>query len=207
MVGDAKYGSVREPKQPMVFFPMLQKPALASCVLHIQTGAGSTALARSIQREIQDVDNDAAISEIRTLPQVLRSQLREDRMFATLASFFALLALALGAVGIYGIVAYRVARRTAEIGVRMALGAQKSDVLWMIMRETLILLALGAAIGVPVALAAARLIKSQLFALGPSDPLTLACATAILFAAGAFASFLPAHRAASIEPVVALRSE
>ena len=141
------------------------------------------------------------------MPQVIRGQLRQERMFATLASFFALLALALGAIGIYGMVAYRVARRTAEIGVRLALGAQRVDVLWLIMRETLVLLAAGAAMGVPAALAAARLIKSLLFGLDPSDPLTIVCATAVLFAAGALAGFLPARRAASIEPTLALRSE
>jgi ABC-type antimicrobial peptide transport system permease subunit len=120
-------------------------------------------------------------------------------MFATLASFFALLALMLGAIGIYGMVAYRVAQRTAEIGIRMALGAQRGDVLWLIMRETLVLLAAGAAIGVPAALVAGRLIKSLLFALDPSDPITFACATAVLFAASALAGFLPARRASSIE--------
>ena len=207
VVGDAKYGSVREQIGPMVFHPLWQAPAMASCVLHIRTVAEPAALARSIRREILAIDGEALISEIRTLPQVVRDQLREDRMFATLASFFALLALALGAIGIYGIVAYRVARRTAEIGIRMALGAQKSDVLWLIMRETLVLLAAGAAIGIPAALAAARLIKSLLFALDPSDPLTLACATAVLFAAGGLAGFLPARQAASVEPTLALRSE
>ena len=89
----------------------------------------------------------------------------------------------------------------------MALGAQKSDVLWLVMRETLVLLAAGAAIGVPAALAAARLIKSLLFGLDPWDPLTIACATVVLFAAGALAGFLPARRAASVEPTLALRSE
>jgi predicted permease len=207
VVGDAKYGTVRERPRAMVFYPMWQKPARTSSVLHVRTAVEPTAVAPSIQREIQALDSEAMISEIRTLPQVIRSQLREDRMFATLASFFALLALALGAIGIYGIVAYRVARRTAEIGVRMALGAQKSDVLWLIMRETLVLLAAGAAIGIPAALAAARLVKSQLFALDPWDPLTIAAASVVLFAAGALAGFLPAQRAASVEPTVALRSE
>jgi ABC-type antimicrobial peptide transport system permease subunit len=128
-------------------------------------------------------------------------------MFATLASFFALLALALGAIGIYGIVAYRVAHRTAEIGVRMALGAQKRDVLWLILRETLVLVAAGAAVGIPSALAVARLVKSLLYGLEPWDPLTIACATAVLFAAGALAGLLPARRAASLEPTLALRRE
>jgi predicted permease len=207
VVGDAKYGSVRERAQPMVFHPMWQEPARVSCVLHVRTVAEPTALAPSIRRGIQATDGEALVGGIRTLPQVVRGQLREDRMFATLASFFAFLALALGAIGIYGIVAYRVARRTAEIGVRMALGAQKSDVLWLIMRETLVLVAAGAAVGVPAALVAARLIKSRLFALDPSDPLTIACATVVLFTAGALAGFLPARRAASLEPTQALRSE
>jgi ABC-type antimicrobial peptide transport system permease subunit len=161
----------------------------------------------SIRREVQAVDGEALIGDVRTLPQIVHSQLRQDRMLATLASFFALLALALGAIGMYGIVAYRVAHRTAEIGVRMALGAQKRDVLWLILRETLVLLAAGAAVGIPAALAAARLVKSLLFGLQPSDPLTVACATAVLFAAGALAGFLPARRAASVEPTLALRSE
>jgi ABC-type antimicrobial peptide transport system permease subunit len=128
-------------------------------------------------------------------------------MFVTLASFFALLALALGAIGIYGIVAYEVAHRTPEIGVRVALGAQRGDVLWLVMRETLLLLAAGTIIGVPAALAATGLIKSLLYGLEPSDPVTIVCATVTLFAAGALAAFLPARRAASVEPLLALRSE
>jgi predicted permease len=199
VVGDAKYGTVREQTRPMVFHPLWQAPAWTSCVLHVRTVSQPTVLVQSIRREIQSIDGDALISEVRALSQVIRSQLREDRMFATLASFFALLALMLGAIGIYGMVAYRVAQRTAEIGIRMALGAQRGDVLWLIMRETLVLLAAGAAIGVPAALVAGRLIKSLLFALDPSDPITFACATAVLFAASALAGFLPARRAASIE--------
>jgi predicted permease len=207
VVGDAKYGSVREATRPMVFHPLWQEPIRAAYVVHVRTMSESTALVPSIRREIQAIDGEALASDIRTLPQVIRNQLREGRMFATLASFFALLALTLGAIGIYGIVAYRVARRTVEIGVRMALGAQKGDVLWLIMRETLVLLAAGVAVGVPAALMAARLIKSLLFGLGPSDPLTITCAIVVLFFSGAVAGFLPAWRAASIEPTLALRSE
>jgi predicted permease len=207
VVGDAKYGAVREQTRAMVFHPMLQEPARPSCVLHVRTVAEPTRLAPAIRREIQAIDSEALVSEVRTLPQILRKQLRQDRMFATLASFFAGLALVLGAIGIYGIVAYRVARRTAEIGVRMALGAQRSDVLWLVMRETLVLLAAGAVIGVPAALAAARLIRSWLFALDPFDPLTVAGASLVLFVAGALAGYLPARRAASLEPTFALRSD
>jgi predicted permease len=207
VVGDAKYGSVREQTRPMVFHPMLQEPPRSSGVVHLRTASEPAALAPPVVREIQAIEDEAMVSQIRTLPQVIRNQLRQDRMFATLASFFAVLALILGAIGIYGIVAYRVARRTPEIGVRMALGAQKGDVLWLIMRETFLLLALGTAVGVPAAFGAGRLIKSLLFALAPSDPLTIGCAAIILFAMGALASFMPARRAASVEPALALRSD
>jgi len=207
VVGDAKYGSVREATRPMVFHAMWQEPARASLRVHIRTVSEPTAIVPSVRREIQAIDGEALVSEIRTLPQVIRGQLRQDRMFATLAGFFALLALALGGIGIYGITAYHVARRTPEIGVRMALGAQRCDVLWLIMRETLVMLAAGATVGLPAALAAARLIKSQLFGLDPSDPSTVACAAVVLFGAGALAGFLPAWRAASVEPTLALRSE
>ena len=207
VVGDAKYGSVREATRPMVFHPMWQEPARTFLRVHIRTVSEPTAIVPSVRREIQAIDGEALVSEIRTLPQVIRGQLRQDRMFATLAGFFALLALALGGIGIYGITAYHVARRTPEIGVRMALGAQRCDVLWLIMRETLVMLAAGATVGLPAALAAARLIKSQLFGLDPSDPSTVACAAVVLFGAGALAGFLPAWRAASVEPTLALRSE
>jgi len=207
VVGDAKYGSVRERTRPMVFHPMWQEAARGSCMLHVRTASESKAIAVAIRREVQAVDNEALIGDIRTLPQVIRAQLRQDRMFAVLAGFFAALALALGAIGIYGMVAYRVAHRTAEIGVRMALGAQHGDVLWLIMRETLLLLAAGAAIGLPAAMAGARLVKSLLYSLDPMDPLSLVSAAAVLFVAGALAGYLPARRAASIEPTLALRSE
>jgi len=207
VVGDAKYGSVREETPPMVFYPLWQCGQRESLVLHLRTASEPAALLPAIRREILAVDPEALVSEVRTLPQVIRKQLREDQMFAAVASFFALLALVLASIGIYGVVAYRVAHRTAEIGVRMALGAKKADVLWLIMRETIGLLAVGALIGVPAALAAARLIKTLLFGLGPSDPLTIAGATFTLVAAGALAGFLPARRAASVEPTIALRSE
>jgi len=113
----------------------------------------------------------------------------------------------LTSIGIYGVVAYQVTRRTGEIGIRMALGAQRTDVLWMVMRETLLVLAAGAAIGLPAAVAAARVLRSLLFALGPSDPATIIWATATLVGAGALAGFLPARRAASISPMDALRHE
>ncbi len=207
LVGDAKYGTVRESNRSMIFLPILQEPASDSYVLHVRTAAQPAALAPSIVRQIHGVDGDALITDVRTLPEVIRGQLRQDRMFATLAGFFALLALALGCIGIYGVVAYRVAHRTAEIGIRMALGAQRADVLRLIMRETVVLLLCGILIGAPVAVAVTQLVKSLLFGLQPQDPLTVACATATLIAAGVLAGFVPARRATKIDPTEALRCE
>ncbi|MGC4051851.1 MAG: ABC transporter permease [Paludibaculum sp.] len=207
IVGDAKYGTIREKTRPMVFYPLTQTPPRASLEVHVRTRMDPSVVVPALRREVQAIDREALLSEIRTLPAVVRAQLRQDRMFAALAGFFALLALALSSIGIYGVLAYRVARQSAEIGVRVALGAQRSDVVWLIMKETLQLLAAGAAIGVPSALAAAQLLRSLLFGLAPSDPLTLACAIAVLVAAGALASLCPALRAMSVEPAIALRAE
>ncbi|HEU0139796.1 MAG TPA: ABC transporter permease [Bryobacteraceae bacterium] len=207
VVGDAKYGAVREPMRPMAFYPLLQQEPRNLMAVHVRTAAGPDALVPSIRRKILAIDGESLVSEIRTLPQVVRSQLRQDRMFATLAAFFAALALALAAIGIYGIVAYRVTRRMPEIGVRIAMGAQRKDVLWLVMKETLTLFAIGGLLGAACALVASRLIRSLLFALEPSDPATLASAGVILFTVGVFACLLPARRAASLDPLVALRIE
>ena len=115
VVEDTKYGTIREQTRPMVFHPMWQEPPRASCVVHVRTASEPAALVPSIRSEIQAIDGEALISNVRTLPQVIRAQLRQDRMFATLASFFGLFALAVGAIGVYGIVAFRVTQRTAEI--------------------------------------------------------------------------------------------
>lgn len=207
VIGDAKYGSVREKTRPMVFYPLSQHPPQGSLIVHVRTWTDPAALVDSLRKEIQAIDGDTLISEVRTLPAIVHAQLRQDRMFATVAGFFALLALILSAIGIYGVLAYRVARQSAEIGVRLALGAQRRDVLWLIMRESLLLLAAGAVIGVPAALAAAHLIRSLLFGLAPSDPISLTVALSVLLAAGALAGLLPALRAMSVEPTVALRTE
>src|SRR5439155_15745844 len=131
----------------------------------------------------------------------------QERMFAKLTSAFGLLALVLACVGLYGIMAYAVVRRTNEIGIRMALGAERRLILTMVMREVALLVAAGTAIGVPMAIAATRLVASALFGISPTDPATLATATVIMLAVAAGAGYLPARRASRVDPMVALRYE
>jgi ABC-type antimicrobial peptide transport system permease subunit len=133
--------------------------------------------------------------------------LQQEKLVAELVSFFGLLALLLACIGLYGVMANGVVRRTKEIGIRMALGAERGRIVWMVMRETILLVMAGIALGVPVALGAARLIASQLFGLSPADPFTLMVAALVLVAVASLAGFLPARKASKVNPLTALRYE
>jgi len=131
----------------------------------------------------------------------------EERLLATVSGFFGALALLLACVGLYGLMAYAVARRTAEIGIRVALGARRDHIMWLVLRETLWLTLAGIATGVPLALLAARYAKSVLFGIGTADPLTIAATVATLIGVAALAGYIPARRALRVDPMVALRCE
>ncbi len=135
------------------------------------------------------------------------SSFSTERLIARLAIFFGLLAALLVATGLYGALSYAVTRRTAEVGVRMALGAQRGQVLWMVLKESLTVCAFGVAAGLPLALAGTRLLRSMLFGVGPGDPTTVVFGLVGLIAVVLVASYIPAHRAASVDPMVALRYE
>jgi len=207
VIADAKYGGLREQPTPMFYLPLFQHLEARSYEVHVRTAGDSPATIAAARREIQNMDQDISVYPARTMPEVIRRLLQHDRMFAILASGFGLLALLLTSIGIYGVVAYQVARRTNEIGVRIALGAQRGSILWMVMRETLLLISAGGAMGLLAAVAGGRLIRSMLFALGPSDPVTVTVAGGIIVAAGVLAAFLPARRATKVDPMVALRYE
>jgi len=138
--------------------------------------------------------------------QVSRTLVQEQVM-ASLAAFFGVLALGLAAIGLYGLIAYRVLRRTGEIGIRMALGARRGDVLWLVLQDALRLVAGGVLFGLPAAWAASRLVSSMLFGVTATDPVTVSGALTLLSAAALFAAFIPAVRAARVEPMTALRNE
>jgi predicted permease len=216
VVEDAKYVSTHEPAYPTFFLPLLQfekKPdgSLAASnnindiVLHVRDTSSN--LEPLVRKTIDDVDSNVAVLDILSYGEQLSLQFNQERLIATLTGLFGLLALVLASVGLYGLVTLAVARRTAEIGVRVALGATRGRVVAMILRGAIIQVCLGLAIGFPLTLAGARLIQRQLFAVSSYDPAVLAGAALLLGGCAVIAALLPARRAAIIDPMLALRIE
>jgi predicted permease len=202
VVRDANYGNLRDKTRSLIYFP-----DQGSSLIVVRAAADSTALAPTIRQEIQAVDKNLEITSVRTVPQLRDQALVQERLLAKLSGFFSLLALLLASIGLYGVMSYDVARRTHEIGIRMALGAHGPNVLLMILKEALRLVVIGLLAGLAAALAALKLIASLLFGLTATDPLTLTLATLLLLAVAALAGWLPARRAARVDPMVALRHE
>lgn len=208
VVADARYNSIRE-KTPRRFYVPAFNPIVpvGSAYYLIRTFASPTSVAEAVRHEIASVDKTLTVTKLNTLADLVDDSLVRDRLIATLSSSFGALALVLASIGLYGVMSYAVARRTSEIGVRMALGAPRGSVLWMVLRETLVLAAIGIAIGLPAALAASRLVASRLYGLSANDPLTIVAAALLLAAVAALAGFIPARRASQVDPIVALRYE
>jgi ABC-type antimicrobial peptide transport system permease subunit len=164
-------------------------------------------LITAVRQAVQSVDSNVPLFAVKTQSEQVDQSLARERTFAQLSTFFGLLALLLACIGLYGIMSYGVTRRTQEIGIRMALGARPGNVLWLVMRETLLLVLIGVAIGLPAALAATQLIASMLFGLMPNDPVTISAATIFMIGVAAFAGYIPARRAARVDPMIALRYE
>ncbi|HXX99982.1 MAG TPA: ABC transporter permease [Candidatus Limnocylindrales bacterium] len=207
VVGNAKYRDVREVAPPMFYQPLAQNLGKRSYEVHARTVGNPATVSAEIRGEIERMDQDVSVYDVRTIDQVIHRSLQHDRMFALLASAFGLLALVLTSVGVYGLVAHQVARRTAEIGLRMALGAERHEILWMAIRESLILVLAGIVLGVPAAWLASRLISSMLYGLTPHDPTTIVGAAFLILVITGLAAFFPARRAARVDPNVALRYE
>jgi predicted permease len=204
---DTRYGGIREAIPPLVYMPYLQNRPAETMSFVARTVGDPMASLAAIRQTMQSVDRDLPLINVRTQSELIAMSFNRERLFATLSSFFGLLALTLVSIGLYGVMSYNVARRTHEIGVRMALGAQSGNVLRMVMGESLLLVLIGSAIGLAAALATTRLVAGMLFGLTPSDPLTIALATLLLLVVAALAGWLPARRAARVDPMVALRQE
>ncbi|HVT16418.1 MAG TPA: ABC transporter permease [Thermoanaerobaculia bacterium] len=210
VVRDAKYHEVTETAPPVVYLPVTQSfEQLNAIQVRAAPGAGTAgaALAESLRRAAAETDPNLAVFSIATIDQQLARSLSYRSAVAKLIGFFGLLALLLAATGLYGVMAYSVARRTSEIGLRMALGAPRGLVLRLVLRETARLIGLGVAAGLAAALAATRAAASQLFGVSAFDPATVLAATAALALVALAAGFLPARRAAHTDPAVALRGE
>ena len=160
-----------------------------------------------LHRAVVEEDARLTVREAYAAPELIHRALVQERMIATLSIAFGMLAVGLACIGLYGLIGYQVVQRTNEIGIRMALGAQRAEVLWATLRRALVWTAAGVALGVPLALMASRTAESLLFGLNPMDVVTLSAAAALMLLLGALAAFIPARRASRVDPLVALRYE
>jgi predicted permease len=206
IVRDAKYGDLTEETKPMAYYPYSQSINYLSNFEVNFSGEPGAILAET-RRAIKEVNRDLPIVEALRMSEHVARSLVQQKLIARLASFFGLLALLLACIGLFGIMSYAVAKRTNEIGIRMALGAGRGDVLRLVFREGLTPVVIGVAIGLPAAVMGARLIASLLFGLTPADPLTIGIASVLLLAVAALAGYLPARKASRVDPMTALRCE
>jgi predicted permease len=204
--GDTLYTDLKGTPPPTVYYTFRQNNTGAA-YFAVRTTLPPLAIVGAARKAVAAIDPDVPLADITTQEALRDENITQERMFATLCGSLAALAVLLACIGLYGLMAFNVTRRTGEIGVRLALGAQQSDISRPILREALLLAAAGLALGVPTALALAQLIKNQLFGVAPADPLTLIAGTVLLFAVATFASWLPARRASRVDPMIALRAE
>ncbi len=211
VAADAKFDSARRQARATAYVPYTQTHEMTSAFFELRATGDPAALATSVRAAVRDLDPQLPLLNLRTQTEQIDELLSQERLFARLSSFFGGLGLLLACIGLHGTMSYAVSRRTTEIGVRMALGAPRSQVLWMVLRQSLIIVALGVAAGIPLALAATRvggsMISGLLFGIKALDPMTIVAASGLLLVVAALAGYLPARRASNVDPMVALRYE
>jgi predicted permease len=206
VVRDSIYRELREPKQIVVYVPLLQGD-FRSATLDVRVAGDPTRVFNDLRSVARQIDGDVPLFDMRTLQAQIAGTLSPERMLAVLSTLFSVLAMLLAAVGLYGVLAYAVAQRSREIGIRMALGAAQNQVIGAVIRDALRMLAAGLALGIPLSMAATRWIASSLYGLRPGDPLTYCAVVAALCAASMVAAFVPSRRAARVDPMVVLRCD
>jgi predicted permease len=208
VASDAKYNSLRERTPPRIYAP-ISNPLweFTTAVYEVRTLADSPSVGASLHQAVQETSAALPPIKIHTMSGLVDKWIQSDRFIKQLSEAFGVLAMLLASIGLYGIMAYTVARRTRDIGIRLALGAEPGRILWHVLGETLAMVSIGIAMGVPAALAGTHFVRSMLFGLGFTDPVAILFAAILLAMAAALAGFLPARRASQVDPIVALRYE
>ena len=207
VVKDAKYRNLREEAPRTFYLAWFQQPGNSDQTFHLRTVGPAANMAAAIRRTAQELDPKLQFAGLATMNERVDELLAQERLIAQLAGFFSLFALLLACLGLYGIMSQAVARRTREIGVRMALGAQRGDVVRMVLRESMSLVMIGALTGLGAAVMTTRLVSTLLYGLAPTDPLTISLAVLVMIVVAALAGYLPARKASQVDPLVALRCE
>jgi ABC-type antimicrobial peptide transport system permease subunit len=209
VVRDTKYDSVRKAIVPTMFVPYAQGADSKARSMYVvaRTATAPVALMSALRGAVADVDRDVPISRMKTQAEQIQETLGTEVAFTRVLVAFGAFALFLACMGLHGVTAYSVARRTSEIGVRIALGAQRSDVVWLVLRQVVVITTAGLAAGVPLAVWAGNGVNAFLFGVKPADPSSLAAAAILMIVVAGVAGFIPARRATRLDPLAALRVE
>jgi len=207
VVKDLKYKNLRDPAPPQAYFPYWRDEKARFMTFYLRTRVDPQQLTQAVREQVRRLDPNVSVVDLRTVDEQIGRSLKTERLVAGLSVVFGALATALAVIGLYGVMAYIVARRRREIGIRVALGALQGDVLWMVMRQVVLLSGAGLAIGALLAFALGSLIRSQLYGLQPHDPFTFVSAVLVLAVAAGMAGLIPSWRASRIDPMQSLRSE
>jgi len=207
VVRDTKYESMRDEVPLEVYQPYHQMDFVIGMHAYVRTARQPEQAFSAIRQVVNNLDPNLPVFQMKTVEAQMEESLITERLVATLSTGFGLLATLLAAIGLYGVMAYMVAQRTREIGVRMALGAASTDVIWLVMKEVLLLAGIGIAIGLPAAWGLTRMVKSQLYGIQPNDTMTIITATIGIALVALLAGYVPARRATLVDPMRALRWE